>query len=80
MRFHYDKNVDAFYIRLNDAPYEESVEMGDGVIFDYDPKGKIVGIEILDASQKFSREMTDAILRGKILQIPSASGVYSKKP
>lgn len=52
MRFHYDKKEDALYIRFHESPYEESEEVQKGVIFDYDQKGKILGIEILDASFK----------------------------
>ena len=56
MRFHYDKKEDALYLRFNENPYSESEEMREGIIFDYDKNGKIIGIEILDASQKFSRQ------------------------
>lgn len=54
MRFHYDKRADAFYIRFDERPYAESDEIDEGVIFDYDRRGKIIGIEILDASRKLS--------------------------
>ena len=53
MRFHYDKKEDALYMRFNEGPYEESEEIQKGVIFDYDKNGKIVGIEVLDASHRF---------------------------
>ena len=39
-------------IRFNDAPVEESDENKPGVILDYDKAGKIVGIEILNASKQ----------------------------
>lgn len=54
MKLHYDKSEDAFYVRFDESPYAESDEVADGIIFDYDKKGKIVGIEILDASKKLS--------------------------
>ena len=50
MRFHYDKKIDALYIRFNEKGYFESDEVRDGIIFDYDKKGKIIGIEVLNAS------------------------------
>lgn len=53
MRFHYDKKEDALYIRFNENPYQESEEIREGIIFDYDKKGKIIAIEILDASRRF---------------------------
>lgn len=53
MRFHYDKKEDALYIRFNENPYQNSEEIQEGIIFDHDKQGKIIGIEILDASKKF---------------------------
>ena len=37
---------------FNDAPVEESDEDKPGVILDYDKDGRIVGMEILDASKR----------------------------
>lgn len=52
MRFHYDKKEDAVYFRFQEDPYQESEEVDEGVIFDYNKEGKIIGIEILEASKK----------------------------
>ena len=54
MRLHYDKKKDAFYMRFSESPYAESNEMDKGVIFDYDKRGRLIGIEVLNASKKFS--------------------------
>ena len=51
MKFHYDKKVDALAIRFSDKAYAESEEVQDGIIFDYDRAGRVIGIEILDASK-----------------------------
>lgn len=67
MNLHYDKKVDALYIRLNNKRYVESDEISDGVIFDYDAKGKIIGIEILDASEKFPKGFSHDLGKSKIL-------------
>lgn len=56
MKFQYDKVADALYIRFNDKRYFESDEVSNGIVFDYDRKGKIIGIEVLDASKKFPKE------------------------
>lgn len=53
MKFHYDQKVDALSIRFNNKRYFESDEVADGVIFDYDKAGKIIAIELLDASKRF---------------------------
>lgn len=69
MKFHYDKQHDALYIRFDENPYKESDEVKEGVIFDYDKKGKIIGIEILDASQKLSPAFHASLLQAKTLAI-----------
>jgi len=52
MRIHYSQEADVLYIRLKETDIENSDEITDDVIMDYDKKGNIVGIEILSASQK----------------------------
>jgi uncharacterized protein YuzE len=51
MKVKYDKEADVLYIQLNDLPVAESDEERKGVILDFDSNGKIVGIEILNASK-----------------------------
>ncbi len=51
MKVTYDASVDILRILFSDAPVEESDEDKPGVIIDYDAKGNVVGIEILDASK-----------------------------
>lgn len=67
MKLHYDKKIDALYIRLNSQRYAESDEIQDGVIFDYDKQGKIIGIEILEASRKFPKDFSRGIANSKVL-------------
>lgn len=52
MRVNYDKNKDALSIRFSRGSYDQSREVEDGIIFDYDKKKKLVGIEVLDASRR----------------------------
>lgn len=52
MRVHYDDEVDALYLELGDESPEGVVEITEGVNLDTTSDGKIVGIEILDASKK----------------------------
>ena len=63
MKVTYDPEVDVLRIVLTDAPVEESDEAKPGVILDYDKDGNIVGLEILDASQRMEnpRSMEFAI-------------------
>ncbi len=52
MKVTYDAEVDVLRIVLRDVPVEESDEDKPGVILDYDKDGNIVGIEVLNASQR----------------------------
>lgn len=52
MRVRIDQQVDAVYLDLTGREIENSEEVADGIILDYDKEGHLVGIEILDASTK----------------------------
>ncbi len=52
MKIYYDREADALYIKLSNKKPEGVVEIEEGVNLDTTEEGKIVGIEILDASQK----------------------------
>jgi YD repeat-containing protein len=52
MRVRVDHGADAVYLNLTDRPIQGSEELADGVVVDYDAEGRIVGIEILDASRR----------------------------
>jgi uncharacterized protein YuzE len=52
MRVRIDPSADAIYIDLADREIVNSEEVSDGVIVDFDREGKIIGVEILDASKK----------------------------
>lgn len=49
MRLKYDPDSNAAYIRFSADDVEESEEVAEGIILDYDSNGRIVGMEILDA-------------------------------
>ncbi|MBI1800989.1 MAG: DUF2283 domain-containing protein [Chloroflexi bacterium] len=50
MKVTYDESVDILYIRLREGDYEESNEVAEGMIVDFDRQGKPMAIEILDAA------------------------------
>jgi uncharacterized protein YuzE len=52
MRVRVDRGADAVYVNLTDRPIKESEEVADGIIVDYDAEGRIVGVEILEASKR----------------------------
>jgi uncharacterized protein YuzE len=54
MKVIYDQVADILTIILTEAPVAESDEDKPGVILDYDDKGNLVSLEILDASRRVS--------------------------
>jgi uncharacterized protein YuzE len=52
MRISYDSEVDALYIRFIETTVTTK-HVAEGIAVDYDPDGKIAGIEILDAVRRF---------------------------
>lgn len=52
MKVTYDAELNILRIILSDNPIDESDEEKPGVIIDYDRDGNIVGMEILDASER----------------------------
>ncbi len=55
MKRTYDPEADAAHIVLVEAPIDESEEVTPGVIFDFDNGGRIVGIEVLNASTRLPK-------------------------
>lgn len=52
MKVTYDPEVDVMRIVLRNVPIAESDEDKPGIILDYDAGGNLVGVEILDASER----------------------------
>jgi uncharacterized protein YuzE len=52
MKIIYDPEVDILRIIFSNAPIEESDEEKPGIILDFDKNGNVVGMEVLDASQR----------------------------
>ena len=52
MRVRVDRGADAIYLDLTDRPIKDSAEVAEGIIVDYDAEGRIIGVEILDASKR----------------------------
>ncbi|MCA3563521.1 MAG: DUF2283 domain-containing protein [Methylocystis sp.] len=54
MKLEYDQEANAIYVRFSDDRIVESEEVQEGVIFDFDEGGRIVGFELLDARRKLT--------------------------
>ncbi len=55
MKIRYDKEVDILYVSFLDSQIAESDEQKPGIIIDYDVNDNIVGIEVLNASEKIGQ-------------------------
>jgi len=52
MKISYDPEVDARNIKFPSGKYNITKEIADGIIIDYTKDGRVISIEILDASKK----------------------------
>ena len=50
----YDSKVDAVYIELAKGDYKATRKISDAVLVDEDKNGKVLGIEILDATENIA--------------------------
>jgi uncharacterized protein YuzE len=57
MKVSFDRETDALYVRFSDDAVAETAEVRPGVMFDYAVDGRIVGLEILDASRTVASDM-----------------------
>ena len=53
MKLEYDRKVDAFYIRIQEKEVTRTEEIEDGLNLDFDDQGRLIGIEILNATEKY---------------------------
>ena len=54
MNTKYDPEANALYVKFSDEKIERTEELRPGIILDFDNRGHIVGIEMLDAKQVLS--------------------------
>jgi len=54
MKIEYSKQADAIYVYFKEDFVASSKEIEDGVVIDFDKEGQLIGIEVLDVSQRFS--------------------------
>ncbi len=54
MRIEYDREVDALYLRLQEKYVARTIEIEEGLNLDLDEDGKLIGLEVLDATERYS--------------------------
>lgn len=52
MKLRVDPDADALYLRLDDSRIIESQEVSPGVVLDFNEQNQVVGVEILNLSQR----------------------------
>ena len=55
MKLSIDKAADALYLKLEDSEPSESEEVSPGIVLDFDVDGRVIGIEILNLSERGDR-------------------------
>ena len=70
VRIEYDEKADAMYIWLRKAMYDISEELAENVVIDLDKNGRIIGIEVLDASKNLGKELVGRILQTEKVAVP----------
>ena len=56
-KIEYDKTTDALYVYHGSGKVHKTLKLNSRVLFDVDKKGKILGIEVLDASKPWKLPM-----------------------
>ena len=56
MIIEYDKEVDALYIRIQEVRVMRTEELEEWVNLDFDADGKLIGVEILNALERYRPE------------------------
>ena len=54
MKIEYDREVDALYIRLQDKYVARTIEIEEGLNIDVDENGRLIGLEVLDATERYA--------------------------
>ncbi len=57
MKIDFDPEVDSAYLQLDDEKIIESEEVIPGVVFDFNSRGGVVGVEILGVKRKEIRHL-----------------------
>ena len=56
MKIEYDGQVDALYIRIQEKPVFQTKELEEGVNLDLDKEGKVIGLEIIGAVERYNQK------------------------
>ena len=80
MKLTYDEDADAVMIVLADEEVEESREIAIGAYADYDVQGKLIALEILDASKNYDLAEGELDTPNPYLSLAAAGDMYGISP
>jgi uncharacterized protein YuzE len=69
MKITFDKEADALYIEFNTGEFGSNKKIDNFTIIDFDKKGNILGIELLNASQRITRESLSDISFKNLIKV-----------
>ena len=72
MKITYDPEADALYIEVHSGEIDDSLDIEDGVTADLDKEGHLLGLEILDASKRMTKEELTSVSYENLLLAASA--------
>ncbi|MBI2086797.1 MAG: DUF2283 domain-containing protein [Candidatus Zambryskibacteria bacterium] len=61
MKITYDKIADAMYVYFRKSKVAKTIELSDNLIVDVDKLGRVIGLEVLDASRQLSANNSKAL-------------------
>ena len=74
MKIEYDKEVDAVYIRIQEKEVAHTKEIEEGINLDIDNEGKIIGLEIIGATERYDlKDIFNVSMENLILEEPIQS-------
>lgn len=80
MKIEYDKEVDALYIRIQEKKVARTKEVEEGINLDLDEKGKVIGLEIIGATERYSLEdISNFSTENLILETPGRAAGRHKR-
>ncbi|MDN3514928.1 MAG: DUF2283 domain-containing protein [Candidatus Brocadia sp.] len=74
MKIEYAKEVDALYIRIQEKEVSHTKELEEGINSDLDDVGKVIGLEIIGATERYNlKDIFNISTKNLILDEPIKS-------
>lgn len=74
MKIEYDREVDALYIRIQEKEISKTKEVAEGINLDMNEEGKIIGLEIIGATERYAlRDILNISTENLMLEGPPRS-------